>query len=216
VKNDLKGDSKVLRKLAAIMILAAGLVFLGGWWLLYRQGNDLVRQYTSYFQSGTQVFFDEGYYRDSLYAAKVTAFHSGRRVWFGSESSVRGSTLPEVNPVDQYPTIIAGTFPFKRGLHYSTYTNDVYQSETTPVLILNPGTQGFSEIQGMAVKTTTENISPFAGDNFRLKQASHIHILTGKSSSRRGSTGCLTINPDQARAFFESAIGNTGMVHIRR
>ena len=204
-------------KKIAVVLIAAGLVGVLGWLgLWYHLGSDSARRYASCIQSGTQIFFDEGYFGNQLYAAKVTAFASGRQIFFGGQKYLRGSTLPDTNETNQYPVAAATAIPFKRGTHYGSTSNEVYQSKNTPALILRPGTGGFAEQQGLPVRTMTANLSPYAGDNFRRKQASQVHVHTGQSATLRGSTACLTIAPDQAQAFFESEIGDTGTVHIRR
>lgn len=206
----------VVKKIVIIVVVAVLVVFLGLWALLYGMGNDSARWFTSYFQSGTHVYFDEGRFGQELYAAKVTAYDGGRQVIFGDQTYVKGSTLPDVNETNQYPVVAAAAIPFKRGQHYSSVTNEVYQSKAMPGLILNPGGGGFEQRQGLPVATVSENISPYAGNNYRLKQASRIHVHPGRSASERGSTACLTIDPDQSKVFFESEIGQTGTVHIKR
>lgn len=206
----------VVKKIGIILVVTVMVVFLVLWALLYGMGNDSVRRFTSYFQSGTQVFFDEGRFGQGLYAAKVTAYDAGRQIEFGGQSYVKGSTLPDVNETNQYPVVATAGIPFKRGQHYGSVTNEVYQSKTMPALILNPGQGGFDQKQGLPVATVSENISPYAGNNYRLKQASHIHVHPGRSANERGSAACLTIDPEQAQVFFESEIGQTGTLHIRR
>ena len=198
------------------MVAVVLMVVLALWALLYELGYDSARRFTSNFQSGTQVFFDEGRFGQELYAAKVTAYDSGRQILFGGESFVKGSTLPDSNETNQYPVVAAAGIFFKRGQHYGTVTNEFYESKTMPALILNPGQGGFDQKQGLPVPTVDENISPYAGKNYRLKLASHIHIHPGRSASERGSAACLTIAPEQAMIFFASEIGSNGTVHIRR
>lgn len=101
-------------------------------------------------------------------------------------------------------------------MHYGTYTNELYQSKITPALILNPGEGDFAVSQGLPVRTVSANVSPYAGENFRKKQASHIHVHAGQSDTLRGSTACLTIAPEQAELFFDSGVGEQGTVHIKR
>jgi hypothetical protein len=216
MNQDTTTDTAALKKIAFILAAAVLLLALGVWGLLYGTGNDSARRVTSYLQSGTQVFFDEGSFGKDLYAAKVTAYDSGRQILFGGQTSVRGSTLPDVNETNQYPVVAAAAISFKRGMHYGTYTNEMYQSKITPALILNPGEGDFAVSQGLPVRTVSANVSPYAGENFRLKQASQVHIHAGQSAAMRGSTGCLTIAPEQAQLFFESEIGRMGTVHIKR
>jgi hypothetical protein len=216
MKQDAATDTAALKKIAAILLVVMLVMGLGLWGLLYTTGNDSARRFTSYLQDGTQVFFDEGNFGKDLYAAKVTAYDSGRQILFGGQKYVRGSTLPDVNETNQYPTVAAAAIPFKRGTHFGSATNEIYQAKNTPALILNPGTGDFSVSQGLPVRTMAENVSPYAGENFRLKQASHIHIHAGQSAAMRGSTACLTIAPEQAQFFFESEVGKNGTLHIKR
>jgi hypothetical protein len=205
------------RRTKAGIVALAGIVLATGCLILRaRVSDDSTRRLLSNLQSGTQVYFDEGYYRDTLYAARVTAFDSGRQILFGGQDSMRGSTLPDEDGTNCYPVVSESSLSYRRGIHFGTLTNLVYQSRNTPGLILNPGTGSFAEKQGMPVRTVDENRSRYAGANFGLSQASQIHVHAGLSDVRRGSVGCLTIDPNEAVAFFDSEIGPSGTVHIRR
>lgn len=213
---DPSAEKAAAKKVGAIVLVAVLVVSLGVWGLAYDMGSSPARRLASCLQSGTQVFFDEGDFGKNLYGAQVTAYVSGRRILFAGHAFVKGSTLPDVNETNQYPVVAAGAYPFKRGQHFGNSTNETYQAKNIPALILNPGTGNFTAGQGLPVRTINENTSPIAGENFRLKQASRVHVHAGQSDTQRGSMACLTIAPDQAQAFFASQIGNSGTIHIKR
>ena len=213
---DRQPETVALKKLVVILAVVVVLLGFGLWAVLYATGNSMARQYTSYLQSGTQVYFDENEAGQGLYAARVTAYVAGRQILFGDQRFVRGSTLPDVNETNQYPVVAAAAIPFKRGMHYGSSTNNIYQSKIIPALILNPAEGGFDEQQGLPVRTVGENVSPYAGKNHFLKHASHVHVHAGQFGELRGSTACLTIDPQQANLFFESEIGQNGTLHIKR
>jgi hypothetical protein len=192
--------------LGILIMIAVERGFFGDSW------TDASRRWKSRFQSGTQVYFDEGRNADSHYSARVSAFDSGKQILFGKVGAVSGSTLPD-DPA-QFPTVAEQSIPFRRGIHYGTVTNSVYAAKNTPALILNPGEGSPSARQGRAVATVGPNESPFAGANKGLRQASQVHVHTGLSASNRGSAACLTIAPEHARLFFDSTIGGSGTVHI--
>lgn len=178
--------------------------------------SDFARETRSLLQSGTQVYFDEGVFSNEGYHARVTAFDMGEMIRFGDTNAIAGSTLPEMDGTNDFPIVKSGAFIFRRGTHYGSVTNTVYDSPNTPALILNPGDSGFAAAQGLPVPTTNPNRSPYAGRNFGLKQASQVHVHTGRSSNQTGSASCLTIAPDRSLEFFSSKIGQSGVVHITR
>jgi hypothetical protein len=209
-------SSAEVRKIGVVVVLVLILVLLGLSFASYSEGVPTARLLASYVQSGTQVYFDEETSGQGLYGARVTAYKSGRQLLFGGQKYVLGSSLPDTSETERYPIVAAGSFSFRRGTHFGTLTNEVYRSKNTPALILNPGTGGFEEAQGTAVRTVNANMGPLAGKNYGLKLATHVHVHPGLSAESRGSTACLTIAPDQAQMFFGSEIGKTGTVHIRR
>jgi hypothetical protein len=202
--------------MGAVTLVFAGILamiacergFFGQFW------TDSARKLRSNLQSGTQVYFEEGKNTDTNYNARVTAFDSGKQILFGEFNAVNGSTLPD-DP-KQFPTVAEQSIEFKRGIHYGTITNSVFGAKNTPALILNPGNETAAARQGRPMATIEENESPYAGANWGLRQASQVHVHTGLSSTNRGSTACLTIAPEHARLFFDSAIGNSGAIRINR
>jgi hypothetical protein len=195
--------------------VAGVLALIGGSLLLAEfAGSDAVHQGVSFFQTGSQVYIQDGCYSGQLYGARITAFASGKRIPLNKGScEARGSTLPDPGP---YPSIAAGHYSFRRGQHFGSVTNGVFNDKVTPALILNPGEEGSVGSRGLVVPTLEVNESPYSGQNYGLAQASQIHVHAGLSESLRGSAGCLTIKPSQAKSFFTSRIGTIGMVHVSR
>ncbi len=152
-------------------------------------------------------------YIGNVYGARVTAFSHGSQICFGNKYAIHGSSLPD--PGD-YPVILAGSYYFQRGQHFGTLANIFFNSKLSPALILNAGAELNGKGRGGAVPTINVNRSPLAGDNFGLHQATEIHVHTGLSQTLRGSSGCLTIEPDEAKAFFDSKISFYGTIHIMR
>ena len=178
--------------------------------------SDLARKIRSYFQSGAQVYFDEGAFSNNCYKARVTAVERGAWIMFGDMHAVAGSTLPDMSGTNDFPVVESGALAFRRGTHFGSVTNALYNSPNTPALILNPGSGTFAALQGLPVATTNTNRSRYAGSNFGMMQASQVHVHTGLSSNQTGSASCLTIAPDHALAFFSSKIEQSGVVHIKR
>ena len=200
-------NCSVLKRVLNLGYVIAIILLFSSLWFFYGD-FAVIHRITSLWLRGTQIYFQES--KTGLYGAKVTAFDHGKQLEFGQQTWVWGSTLPDS---DSYPTIQSGSYIFERGLHYGLVTNTIFKSKITPALILNPsGTGG----RGSPIPTLDINKSPSAGDNYGLYQASQIHVHCGLTHKLKGSTGCLTIAPEQATSFFLSEISNTGVIHILR
>ena len=199
-----------------LFVTGAVIIFLGIiTWNLAWEGNlgDMMHQLFSIFQKGTQVYFQEFSYPGHLYGARITAFDSGSRISFGRTNCVAGSTFPDPG---NYPIISAGSYYFQRRQHFGGLINPVFHSRVSPALIINPGAEFATKGRGGIVPTVNTNMSQFAGDNIGLCQASEIHVHAGFSQTLKGSYGCITIRPEDARQFFDSKIAFSGILHIIR